>query len=104
MNLNNLKICVDGHTYDCYDENAERPAWLDGNLKLDEGTGNQLSGSIQLINFGDRELINPSTLEIKVGTVTEQEHYIPHRKIHLRWGIFMITGIHGDAFTSQRSV
>lgn len=76
LNLNNLKICVDGHTYDCYDENAERPAWLDGNLKLDEGTSNQFSGTIQLINFGDRELIKPSTLEIKVGTVTEQEHYM----------------------------
>lgn len=74
LNLNYLTISADGHTYDCY--YAERPAWLGGNLILDEGTENQFSGAIQLVNFGDRELKDETTLAIKVGTVSEQEHYM----------------------------
>lgn len=74
LTLNYLKARIDGQIFDSYNEDT-RPARLDGNLKLDEGTENQFSGTIKLVNFGDKEITKSATLEIEIGDVSEQVNY-----------------------------
>ena len=69
-------IDVNGETYENFADPKKHPAWVYGEMKLEEGNTNKFSGTIQLINFGGKEIKEPATLNIKVAAVRELAHYM----------------------------
>lgn len=57
-----------------YDQ-SYNTASLSCDLILDEGTDNEFSGDIKIIDFGNKEIKEPGMLEIKVGQVREMDNY-----------------------------
>lgn len=51
-------------------------AKLDGSLVLDEGADNQFSGTIELIAFGNSEITEETTINVTIGGIMAQEHYM----------------------------
>lgn len=82
MNLDMLTIRVDDTLYGCL-PNPEGFASLDGSLVLDEGTENQFSGEITLILLQEAAITESTTVNVSVGRITAQEHYMDENAVEL---------------------
>lgn len=49
---------------------------LSCDLILDEGTDNEFSGDLKIVDFGAKEITEPGMLEINVGVILEMDNYL----------------------------
>ena len=72
LRLCNMTVTINGKTYT---QNYSTPC-LYGTLILDEGTDNQFSGDIKLVEFGENEITQAGTVEFTIESVSEQYSYV----------------------------